>query len=242
MALTLNIQRTAINADLDTVTWEDKTGSYDINNNAGGYGSPNETRANLGLIGFLFYKGSDGDVSETLTPDDTDPGVVASWTHAHGTDGWYQFYLFGLLDWAGGTTYNANDIIFWNTDDKFYKANAGDLPAAGESPATDPDKWIEATTFAEFEAAVITSSQADTYVDIYNWLEDSLVDDCVADKLLAANCDFDCTCGNMGQYEKFRLKHETAIIFFEDQNYTDAQLQMEDLNDQCVNSSGCGCN
>jgi hypothetical protein len=60
-------------------------------------------------------------------------------------------------EWAAPTTYAEGDEIRFEDSDGvvgYYTPNADDLPAAGESPDTDPDKWETLTEFrrlVEFE-------------------------------------------------------------------------------------------
>jgi hypothetical protein len=56
-------------------------------------------------------------------------------------------------DWLSGTTYAAGDEVYFTDDDAYYSANsAPNTPAAGESPATNPEKWTALTGFAKYVA------------------------------------------------------------------------------------------
>ena len=59
-------------------------------------------------------------------------------------------------EWDNAETYAADDEVWFPNDDEdlegYYAPNADDLPAAGESPETDPDKWTELTTFRRYVA------------------------------------------------------------------------------------------
>jgi hypothetical protein len=55
--------------------------------------------------------------------------------------------------WDAGETYAAGDEVYFEDDDAYYTANsAPNNPAAGESPATDEDKWTVLTSFAKYIA------------------------------------------------------------------------------------------
>jgi len=50
--------------------------------------------------------------------------------------------------WAADITYGITDELFFDDDRKYYRPDsAPNNPAMGESPATNPEKWIELTCF-----------------------------------------------------------------------------------------------
>lgn len=58
-------------------------------------------------------------------------------------------------EWEAGETYAADDEIRFEDSEgtvAYYTPVSADLPAAGESPEDEPDKWEELTTFRRFVA------------------------------------------------------------------------------------------
>lgn len=51
-----------------------------------------------------------------------------------------EFLVDTAVPWTAGPTFTVELVKF---EEIYYIPNGGDLPAAGESPATDPDKWID---------------------------------------------------------------------------------------------------
>ena len=50
MALILQVAKDSITSDCKTLAYSDHTGNYNVSTNPGGYGAPNETRANLYIL------------------------------------------------------------------------------------------------------------------------------------------------------------------------------------------------
>jgi hypothetical protein len=58
----------------------------------------------------------------TLTPDDDDPELTASWQWDTQPDGWHKFYYVEIPAYAGGTTYGINDAVYHATTDVVYRS------------------------------------------------------------------------------------------------------------------------
>jgi hypothetical protein len=87
-------------------------------------------------------------------------------------------------EWEAGETYAAGDEVRFTDSEgetAYYTPVAGDLPAAGESPEDEPDKWEELTDFRRF---VAFDQEGETAFEacVGAWDEDPEANAC-ADKL-----------------------------------------------------------
>jgi hypothetical protein len=58
----------------------------------------------------------------TLTPDDDDPELTASWEWDTQVDGWHKFYYVAIPAYAGGTTYAIYDAVYDTSTDVVYRS------------------------------------------------------------------------------------------------------------------------
>lgn len=240
MALVLKIEKDSITTNCSTITFSDNTGNYDASNNTGGYGAPNETRANLGLKLFVIGKFSGGDVNMTVTnSDDTDPGAVSDFTVTHSDDTIYEVILYGIKDYDAGTTYAEDEIVYDPSGEKFYKSKQDSN--TGNSLG-DAAWWEEATLKSEFEKAVETDGQSDTYFDREYIMEICNNNTCLNNKINDLKCSCMDFC-DMKDHEYLRWLLEAATIKHGLDNYTEAQEVIEEATDYCGGSSAadCGC-
>jgi hypothetical protein len=120
-----------LDADLDRLTMRDIEQQEELNrtdkaaidgDDDEGYTFPNRDSAKGKVLGFDSITGDMipvGDLDEVDNLSD----------------------LYKANDWDAAITYTATDHTFYDSDP--YKPNPANLPAAGESPATNPDKWIK---------------------------------------------------------------------------------------------------
>lgn len=197
MALTLVVTKSTISSDCGTLTIIDNTGDYDASSNTGGYGSPNETRANLYLKLFLTLKKSDGD--EAISIDAYNENTAASWAITITEDGYYEAYLFGCLAWSSGTTFSLNEVTYSSATDKFYYSLQN---SNTNNAVTDTDWWAEVTDVSSLKAA-IAASQSDAYADVYEWIETCNSRVCKARAYLSKDCGCSDNTGGCECNEKF---------------------------------------
>lgn len=235
MALELKIEKNSITSDCSTLNITDQTGNYDVTTNPGGFGGPNEIRANLYIKLFLTNKKSTGDVAIAIDP--YDENTVASWSIPITEDGYYEVFSFACLAWGSGITYQTGYIAYDAATDKFYKSlqdsNTNHL-------VTDTAWWAEATTIDEFLVAV-NASQPDTYYDIYSYIELCRSVECRNDAILK---EADCNCIDkciIKDYEKLRTLIEAIQIKAASLEYTNAQVIVERVQEICANLPDCGC-
>lgn len=68
--------------------------------------------------------------------------------------------------WNGTDTYAAETEVYFEDDDTYYAANsAPNNPAAGESPATNPEKWTEVTDLVRYVSLTQTGQTVIAEVD-----------------------------------------------------------------------------
>lgn len=233
MALQLVVQKKSISADCLTLTVEDATGNYDNPDNLGGYGAPNETRANLRLKLLVSLKKEEG--NELITVPDVAEDTVTEWDVTISEDGNYELLLFGCLVYAGGTTYEEDYITYDPTQDEFYKSiqnsNTGNA-------VTDTDWWEVADDPDDYTAA-IDSGQPDVYIDIENFVE--LCNSIVCRNRLILN-QTKCSCDDaciIKDYEKARYLIEAAQIHDAQGTEALAQPIVARLNEICADTEGC---
>lgn len=236
MALELKIEKGSISSDCKTLTIDDNTGNYDATDNPGGYGAPNEVRANLYHKLFVTLKKTTGDTDVTVAA--YNENTASQWTVTITEDGRYELFLFSTLAWASGTTYGLDHIAYDATTDKFYKS----IQAANlNNVVTDAAWWEEATLASEFVAA-LDDSQPDTYSDIENVIELCRSKNCKARAVLNAGCGCidECT---LGEYRKIELMIASAEVNEALLNFEKAQRLVEELQVFCdnVDETDCGC-
>ncbi len=237
MALQLALTKTSISSDCNTMVVTDSTGNYNITTNPGGYGAPNETRANLYLKLIVSLRKSTG--RETIPVPSYNPNTATTWTITITEDGWYELYLFGCKIWSNAITYDTGYIVYDVATGKWYKSiQSGNLNNA----VTLDLWWAEATEVEDFQTA-IDLSQADIYATTKNITEICRTNKCEGQMLLAAQCDpcNDCT---LKGYEKVRMKLEVVIYNTALGDFTEAQEIIEDLQDICsdIKCDCAGCN
>ncbi len=222
MSLTLKISKTSISTDGTTLVVTDTTGNYDAVLNPGGYGAPNETRANLYLKLFVSLRKSTG--REYLTVPAYNENTASTWTITDSNDGWHELYLFGCLAWGSGITYTTGYITYSVATDTFYKSiQSGNINHA----VTDTAWWTPTTDIDDFSAAIILA-QPDIYASTTNYIELIASKKGEGQMLLAAQCDCcdECT---LQLYEKVRMKIEGAGWNEALGAYTEAQIIVEQI-------------
>lgn len=231
--LELQVEKTSISSDCETMVVTDVTGAYNVTTNPGGYGTPNEARANLYLKLIVSLRKSTG--RETIDVPAYNENTASTWSITITEDGWYELYLFGCLVWSNAITYATSYITYDVATDKFYKSiQAGNLNHA----VTDDEWWEEATEVEAFQAA-IDLGQDDIYAVTENTVEVCRSRKCEGKMLLKANCD-SCNECSLKDYEKVRMKLE-GIVYQEAQgNFTEAQEIVENVQTICEDID-CGC-
>lgn len=234
MALILSATKTSITTDCGTIVVTDSTGTYDVTTNPNGYGAPNETRANLYLKVCLSLRKSTG--REDITIDDYNDNTASTWSITVTEDGWYEIYFFACKAWSGATTYQLNYVIYDASTDLYYKS----LQASNLNNAVTDTDWWESTNDVEDFTAAIIASQPDAYETTTNFVEQCNTRKCEANMLLKAKCDC-CDSNQLQEYEKVRMKMEAVAIHEADDNFTEAQEIVENLQDICINLEDCNC-
>lgn len=230
MALILAISKTSISTDGTTLVVTDTTGNYDVTTNPGGYGSPNETRANLYLKLFVSIRKSTG--REYLTVPAYNENTATTWTITDTADGWHELYLFGCLAWGSGITYQVGYITYDAGTDAYYKS----LQSTNLNNAVTDTAWWAVTTDIDDFSAAITLAQPDIYADTTNYIETITSQKGEAQMLLDAECDCCDECA-MQDYERVRMKIEAAVINEGLGDYTGAQEIIESVEDILVNQN-----
>jgi hypothetical protein len=111
------------------------------------YADPIPTlRTNYYLTEFSAYKASGGDEAITLTPDSTDPQVVASWTYTPATSGWYRnkivIAFLEAIILSNNTNFTYGDVVY--NGGSYYIYNS--LVDSTDTIALDATKWDALTS------------------------------------------------------------------------------------------------
>lgn len=108
----------AITTDRATATITDST--------VFGGSNPNRSAVRVFLSGNKQTVDNTVDYALTLTPNNTDPAVVSSWSWPYqDTDGWINFfYVIIKAAYAGGTSYNIYDAVYDSGTNLVYRSKA----------------------------------------------------------------------------------------------------------------------
>lgn len=90
------------------------TGTYDVDDNPGGFGTPNPNRNALALVFYGNHKKVEADVESTLSPHN--PLSVTSFTVliTESVNGVLEYYVFALPIFDDGGVYVDGDIVYDN--------------------------------------------------------------------------------------------------------------------------------
>jgi len=211
-----------------TVNIPDATGAYNASNNTGGYGGINPDRADIGLLLFVNYKATAGDVVVTI--DTYDPITVTTFTYDMTTnkDGWYSYLIVAADKWTAVPAYPAGTIVYHVPTTAHYYTAAG--TSAGQEPGVAGD-WTIAT-LANAESTV-------TPTGTFNDFLDCNADACIGN--LASELPCDC-CDDKSD----EVNYLTALLLgakaeFGKTNYTNAQEIMDNITTKCDSTDCINC-
>lgn len=226
MALVLDVDVTAQTTDCGTLTVTDSTGNYNVSTNPTGWGAPNAVRSDYYIKLFVTLKKTTGD--EPITIDTYNANTVTSWSVDITEDGYYNVYAFACLEFDAGITYAIGEIVFY--DDEFYIAIASSV---GDAPDTSENFEVLATVDQCRDA--VDLPQDDVYESNFDYTTVCNGNKCFARSVRnrGCDCDEDCGCKEVADYEKIRLKLEAVDIHSDLGEYTKAQEIIENLNDIC---------
>lgn len=119
---------------------DDTTGTYDVTDNPGGYGTPNTERTDLALIVIAKYKGvRDGDVE--IEANTYNPETVTQFVfEALNGDGRYQFKVYSVARKTGSETPSTNDFVYDFTGNQLERWNGSAWVDAENSELEDNDE------------------------------------------------------------------------------------------------------
>lgn len=231
MALALNLSSfEIITDDCTTVQLSDNTGSYDVDTNPTGYGTPNIARSALGLRLFAIKKPLAGDeVVEVTNYDSSDPGVVAVFRFTNTDGGIYNFLFCAILDYGAGETYNIGEITYDPSASTFYRSKVDTNIGNALSSTTHWENIDTTYTTLVSRLAIFRAAQ-----NAYAGEEDHMI---FQDKTIALMCNLqlkvnrailDAECGcvdwcSIGNHNKLQTKADAVVIMAADGNYTEAE-------------------
>jgi hypothetical protein len=186
--------------------------------------------------------------NETGDPvlDDYVPDVI---TFPTAKDGWYQFFILSAqiysngIDYVAETVADANDysVIYYDTDDKFYKCLADNGPSSSVvAPGSDPDVWLELSIEpADVEATwvpIIDNTTIDTHE--HNDVVTCRSENCMVRLLEKAVDEGLCKdCDQFGKVHSY-MRVDILVNGANAKNYEEKQAEAEEiarfLEDYCA--------
>jgi hypothetical protein len=223
----------------------DATGTYDADDQPGGYGSPNEERSavNLGLV--VVYKSSDGNVGLTVTralPGSATTLNVTAWDVTLTNSGYHRFGMFTAPEYNELSTYSQYDIVYEpNSDQFYYYGNSEDSLASGFSTSNG---WILLTDADILEKSTQTAEDDGYNFSVTNDFLTLAIKSCFAvkagDYVEGENCQ-DCLEGALKDNLKILMYRVYSEALSGAGNYKKGQVIIEKTEELCSSSSSCGC-
>jgi hypothetical protein len=133
------------------------TGNYDVNN-TGGYGAPNEARADAAEVLIVAHV-TEAEVEEFITIDSTPYLSKLEYSVSNTIDGHYRWEFLRFPLYSGVTSYvieivDGNDIIityanliYYSATNKFYKKIGSNGSGVAPDAINGVDHWEEITDF-----------------------------------------------------------------------------------------------
>lgn len=163
MALVINIVKDSINDAGTELYLKDATGTYEVSDNPGGYGTPNPERDELALILIATNKrdgenGGEGDVECEI--QSYNPVSASAFTVNLYKDGWYQIKTFGLRLYDVNTSFSLTEAVYDVASQKIRKI----LTKTGAGPYTYTYEEIEKEDLVESSVITLYSAVLNTLV------------------------------------------------------------------------------
>ena len=170
--------------------------------------------------------------------DDYVPDVI---TFPSANDGWYQFFVLSTQIYAGSTDYtaetiaDANDynVIYYDTDDKFYKCLTDNGPTYGGDvlPGSDPAVWLELSIEAADVLAtwvpIIDNTTIDTHE--HNDVVTCYAENCMVRLLEKAVDEGLCKdCDQFGKVHSY-MRVDILVNGANAKNYEEKQAEAEEI-------------
>lgn len=162
MSLVLALTKGSLSSDGTTLTITDDTGSYDASENPGGYGSPNEARADLALFLKAYNKRYDGEdeIQDTeLSISTYDPEDVSEWTLTMNEDGWIQATVYGLKLYDIATSFQISELTYDAATNQIRKIST----KTGVGPYTYTYEVVTEAALADDESVILFETIYNTY-------------------------------------------------------------------------------
>lgn len=241
MALELKISVTDEAIDGTSITIQDDTGAYASGSNEGGYGTPNEERADLRLYMLPLKKDDEGNAT-ALTADNTSADTATQWTITLTADGWHAFGLIAANPYSASADYSAGTIIFDDASNEIYIAkSANGVSSTVVAPSTD----ITNSVWGSIESGDIDLNQVLVYPSNYDLVDSVILNQIIAGRsnkiyttYVAENCNkCDLTKDRTIQYLQTFLN--AGIIAGCVERYQEGERMILAFNE--VANGGCGC-
>lgn len=241
MALELSLSVSTEAADGTSITIADDTGTYDVSTNEGGYGSPNEERADLRLYMLPLKKAEDGSAT-VLDVDNDTAESVDSWEITLTSDGWHSFGVVAANPYSGSTDYSLLNIVYEDASNEIYICKKVNGPGSTVvAPSSDPTNEYWGT----IDSGDIDVNKILVYPSTYG-----LVDSVILNKIIAgrsnkyysvqvANACVKCNSSKNKTVRTLQLFLNAAIISGCVERYAEGERAILAFNE--IANGGCGC-
>ncbi len=202
------------------------------------YGSPNADRNEVAVY-LLPFKLNE-DLEETaLVQDDYDPETVTEFTVTNTTDGHQKYVQIIVDNYAGGTTYNQYDAVYYPTTGFLYKSKQS-TPFSGVVP-TNTTNWDVVTAQDLYEAIGSVEEATNVIVGIVQTVLTFSAQQCLtelAEDVAKEGCCDDCNNTKLKEsFENLWLLVYVATISASRGKYTQGERFMREAETYC----DCNC-
>lgn len=223
--------RLSCDTSVQTLAINDKTGVFDIFTNPNGYGGINPTRGQYAQMQILTNTTSAG-VTTSYYARAYSYRTALCYNFDIPRDGVYLLNTFLVQLWDSDLYYNANDAVFEETSNTFYKS----LFNNNNEPITNASAWVEIGTLDEFMSS-----------NYYKLCQNYFIQDANGRKLLydlregikkscPCNCDSGSKCGDdlWKKWMFVTMCIEDACFAKTLYKYEDAQCFLERIPKNCA--------
>ena len=240
MALDLQLTKSGVTSDYTKIKITDNTGTYNVDSNPGGYGTPNLSRSDVTLwLESAVNKRNSEDVDVDV--DAYTPTSVTDWFVQLNLDGWYQMIGYTIQNFDNSTNsyptddkFSVNELVYDPSNNSFYEITevTGSGPYSYISTLLTSNNVSDALIEGTDDIFPFQSETLNTY-DLSNL---NILNAKALKKYYATKSDDD-----WETYQTMTALLSLIMYEFENGNYTTAQDLVEKLEqyEDCLSSITC---
>lgn len=148
-----------------TISFRDRTGTYDALTNPTGYGAPNAAFADYAHYIIIRKKAVGDDSDEVLVPQTYDPLSALTFTVTRATDGWYEAIKLNITKWSAGSLpaetvrYHSGNVYVANSTTSSTPGSDSTWDVVSDLTDIEDNATVIATTLGK-----VTPYDADVYL------------------------------------------------------------------------------